>query len=179
MKKKETKVTPRKTSTKKRSERKTIPANGKYVVKSGDNLWLIAHRYGMTSTEIKSLNNLKSDTLHVGNVLILKGSGKSVAKPVTPKKQTATKEVQPLKPLTPEVVNVPVVQEETPAKVTPIEVADSPVFVEEVTIDEDNTDISTILEMFDVSLKDLQLQNQGVDLKNLKIGQVVKVPVTD
>jgi LysM repeat protein len=40
-----------------------------YTVKSGDTLWLLAQRYGTTVTDIKNLNNLKSNLIDVGQVL--------------------------------------------------------------------------------------------------------------
>lgn len=42
---------------------------GSYTVKSGDNLLLIARNYNTTVTELKSINNLTSDLLKVGQVL--------------------------------------------------------------------------------------------------------------
>lgn len=42
-----------------------------YVVKKGDSLWLIANKYDTTVTKIKSTNNLSSNTLSIGQTLII------------------------------------------------------------------------------------------------------------
>ena len=41
------------------------------TVKKGESLGLIAKRYGTTIAQLKKLNSLKSDTVHVGQVLYL------------------------------------------------------------------------------------------------------------
>ncbi len=43
-----------------------------YVVKAGDNLYQIANKYGMTVEELKSLNNLNSNLLSIGQKLLVK-----------------------------------------------------------------------------------------------------------
>ena len=42
---------------------------GTYTVKSGDNLYAIARKYNITVDELKTINNLKSDLLSIGQVL--------------------------------------------------------------------------------------------------------------
>lgn len=44
-------------------------SSGQYKVKRGDTLQMIARRSGTTEAQIKELNNLKSDTIRVGQVL--------------------------------------------------------------------------------------------------------------
>lgn len=45
--------------------------NNAYIVKSGDSLWAIAKRYGITVEQLKKANNLTSNTLSIGQKLII------------------------------------------------------------------------------------------------------------
>lgn len=47
------------------------PLEGVYTVQSGDSLYSIARKYGVTVDEIKAVNNLTSNTLSVGQRLII------------------------------------------------------------------------------------------------------------
>lgn len=50
---------------------KDSSSNGEttYTVQKGDSLWVIANKYGITTEELKSYNNLTSNLLNIGQVL--------------------------------------------------------------------------------------------------------------
>lgn len=53
------------------TENEDIKESNIYTVKKGDSLWLIANKYGTTVDELKNANNLKSNTLSIGQTLII------------------------------------------------------------------------------------------------------------
>ena len=53
------------------AKKEDIKESNIYMVKKGDSLWLIANKYGTTVDELKSENNLKSNTLSIGQTLII------------------------------------------------------------------------------------------------------------
>lgn len=54
-----------------------LPANG-YVVKSGDSLYSIAKKYGLSVDELKSANNKTTNLLSIGEVLIIPTSNEVI-----------------------------------------------------------------------------------------------------
>jgi len=56
-----------------RSGGKTASASkgGKYTVRYGDNLWTIAKRFGTSVSSLKRKNNLRGNSIHPGNVLVV------------------------------------------------------------------------------------------------------------
>ena len=53
------------------AKKEDIKESNIYTVKKGDSLWLIANKYGTTVDELKSANKLKSNTLSIGQTLII------------------------------------------------------------------------------------------------------------
>lgn len=68
------------------------PTNGtKHTVKSGETLYGISLKYGVTVAQIKQWNNLKNDIIYVGQSLIVSSNGSSnnqTEKPTAPTKPT-------------------------------------------------------------------------------------------
>lgn len=55
------------------SKKRVADANGVYVVQPNDNLWVIARSFKVKVSELRSLNNLTTDTLQIGDKLKIPG----------------------------------------------------------------------------------------------------------
>ncbi len=53
-------------------------------VQSGDSLWGLSKKYNLTTTELKSLNKLTSDTIRIGQTLYIPGKNAPVSSPAKP-----------------------------------------------------------------------------------------------
>ncbi len=66
--------------------KRPLPADGVYTIVAGDNLWVLAHRYGLKSDDIKAANpNVNWDNLQIGQKINLTGK----AAPAQPKQAAA------------------------------------------------------------------------------------------
>jgi peptidoglycan DL-endopeptidase LytE len=54
-----------------------------YTVQSGDTLWKISTRFNLSVTQLKSINNLTSDTIRVGQVLKVSSAAATLPAPQT------------------------------------------------------------------------------------------------
>ncbi len=80
----------------------TISTAKTYTVKAGDSVWLIANNHGITMTQLRSWNNLKSDLIHPNQKLIVsQASGTSTGTTTKAVTSTNTNVGTTTKPTTP------------------------------------------------------------------------------
>jgi LysM repeat protein len=69
------------------------PATSAYKVQPGDYLGKIANQFDLTVAELKAMNNLKSDTIYVGQTLKVKGSSAAPPSKVEETKPSANSKI--------------------------------------------------------------------------------------
>lgn len=135
---------------------------GEYVVKAGDSLAKIAHRNGTTVAALKQANNLTSDSLKVGQKLVLSGKA---AKAPTGEAPVAPGEKAPA-------------VEPAPAPAPGEGVAPAPVEPkanEVMHVVEPNQDLNSIAMMYGVRVEDMMRVN-NLATPDVKVGQTLKIP---
>ena len=154
------------------------PANSgnTYVVQSGDNLTVIARRYGTTVAGLKSLNNLRSDRLLVGQILkVPEGSTPSapVSRPAAPAPRVDPAPLAP--PPTPEPV-LPTLEPEPVAPVAQV-VQEDPLADEPFTIVVEQGDtLESIAADYVISVDKIREINGLAPGEEIKAGQKLKMP---
>lgn len=156
-----------------------------YTVVSGDSLWSIAQKFNTTVNELKRLNNLTSDNLSVGQVLIVSGATTPTEPPTTNtytvvsgdslwsiarKFNTTVDELKRLNNLTSDNLSVGQVLIVS-GTTTPTE----PPTTNTYTVMSGDS-LWSIARKFNTTVDELKRIN-GLTSNNLRIGQVLKIPI--
>ena len=153
------------------AQRESIPADGKYTVKSGDSLWIVGHRFGVKTDDIRRWNDLSSDTLQVGQILNLTGAAapeapKAAPAPVAAPVAAPVVDATSAEPLPP--VEAPVVVDEAPAP------APAPYLEHAVGMGET---LESIASMYETTVEAIKQANPQVKTNaDLKDGSVLQIP---
>jgi LysM repeat protein len=148
-----------------------LASGGKHTVQKGDSLWKISRAYGVKINDIRALNNLQSDVLQVGQVLLIPRGGELVTPPSAPQVPELLPEI-PEAPTAPEVPAAPEVTE-PPALVT--EPAALPNLLDHTVTEGDTLD--SIAEMYGTSVEAIKKANPtlGTDA-DLTVNMKILVP---
>ncbi len=133
-------------------------ASGEYVVKSGDSLGKIAHSHGTTVAALKQANNLTSDSLQIGQKLVLSGKAPAVEAPALPAEGAPGVEALV-----------------APAEGAPAEGTPAPKSNEVLHVVEPNQDLNSIAMMYGVRVEDMMKLN-NLATPDVKVGQTLKIP---
>ncbi|WP_409272394.1 LysM peptidoglycan-binding domain-containing protein [Neobacillus sp. SCS-31] len=142
-----------------------------YTVVKGDSLSAITLKTGVSIADIKTLNNLKNDTIYVGQVLKLQDVSTGNAKPAVPVKPAA-----PAKPA--DTTKAPA----EPAKVPPAQQAKPSAPSQPATgnigsyVVVGGDTLGKISLLYNTTVENLKALN-GLSSDMIRVGQVLKVPV--
>ena len=153
-----------------------VPGDNYYTVKSGDSLWSISKKFGVTVNELKEANNLTSNTLKIGqvlkipskeiiedNVYIVK-SGDSLYK-IAQNNNTTVDELKRLNNLTSNTLTIGQVLKLPKKEMTE----------ENTYIVKSGDSLYKIANEYNISVSELMDFN-NLTSTNLSIGQVLKIP---
>jgi len=165
--------------------RRPLPPDGKYVVKSGDSLWTIAHRYGLRVKDIKEANNLTSDTLQINQVLILPRPSAAGAAPAPPKPRlerampqptpAPAQDVKPEGSLTPE--PKPTGGAAAAGKLPPELERELPKTLMYTVVRGDT--LESIARAYGTTVDEIKKRNPGLTNETLRPGTTITVPYND
>lgn len=153
-----------------------------YVVKSGDTLWSIARKNNMTVDELKSLNNLTSNALSLGQVLKLsKEETPSTTDTYTVKKGDtlygiankyglSVNELKTINDLTTNTLSIGQVLKVKPSMTVPPQSTNTT----EYTVKKGDT-LYAISRQFGVSVDEIKREN-NLTSNALSVGQTLKIP---
>ena len=143
----------------------SIPSDGVYTVAAGDSLWIISRRFKVSSDDIRTWNDLKTDKLTIGQKLKLKSTAtvkettpKAAVKPTTTAAKVEPKAVEKAPPVTPEApVEATLI---TPAEAVPADAAANTRAIDHL-ISENDT-LESIAMLYEVKLEDLLRSNPNI-----------------
>lgn len=150
----------------KKDELVTPPATTvqSHTVQAGDTLYSIAKRFGVTVDEVRTINNLISDILSIGQVLNIQKGANAV--PIAPNKDEANKAPMPSAPSQEAVNKAP-----TPA---PPPVTNQDTNIRSHTVVAGDT-LYSLANRFGVSVDALRNTN-NLKSDNLSLGQIITIP---
>jgi LysM repeat protein len=162
--------------------RAAVAGTGTYVVQAGDNLTVIARRHNTTVRDLKSVNNLTSDTIRVGQRLTLpEGSASAPSRPAaapsaperpaarpTPAASAPAAAPAPSRPATPQVTEP---EAEAPAPAP----ADDRAF--EIQVEEGDT-LESISQSYWIPVEALRRENNLGPNAEVTPGQRLRIPPT-
>lgn len=155
-----------------------------YIVQKGDSLWSIANQFGVTVEELRNANRLTSNTLQIGQVLMIPGkqvppsnyiiytvkSGDSLWS-IANQHQTSVQEIIELNQLTSTVLQIgqelkiPTVEEEIP----------TPPVGEQIYVVKKGDSLWSIANQFGITVDALKQAN-NLSSNQLQIGQELMIP---
>lgn len=132
-----------------------------YVVKSGDNLWKISKHYKISVGAIKKRNNLQSDMIRSGEILIIPTAGVPAAAPPAPAVSA---------------VEVPKVEAVAGEETIPTPVAEAPSgdVIEHVVVSGDT--IWDLARKHGTTEAAIMKLNNITDPRQLRVGDKIKIP---